>query len=121
MSSAPLTLHCLLSLVLQSSLHNNKRKTHWKFNGDLLKCDEYCNLTKDLILDIKFDSTIGSSCNRWEFFKYRVRQISIKFGKKRSKAFREQELKLVQDIDNCCKRSPMSESDKNIFINLQSK
>ena len=85
MSSAPLTDHCLLSLVLQSSLHNNKRKTHWKFNGDLLKCDEYCNLTKDLILDIKFDSTIGSSCNRWEFFKYRVRQISIKFGKKEAK------------------------------------
>ena len=55
------------------------------------------------------------------FFKYRVRQISIKFGKKRSKVLREQELKLVQDIDNCCKKTPMSESDKNIFINLQSK
>ncbi len=107
MSNAPLTDHCLITLTVQPSLNQNKRNTHWKFNADLLKCDEYCNLIKDLRSEVKFDTSIGSYCNRWEFFKFRVRQISIKFGKKRSKEIREQELKLVQEIDECCRKTPM--------------
>ncbi len=85
MSSAPLSDHCLLSLVQQPSLNIDKRNTYWKFNADLLKCDEYCNMIKDLMLEIKFDLTIGSHCKRWEFFKFKVRQISIQFGKKEAK------------------------------------
>lgn len=84
MSGAPFTDHCLLSLVLQPPEHYNKRNMHWKCNSDLVKYDEYCKLIKDLIPEIKFDSTIGSYCNKWEFFKYKVRKISVEFGKKRS-------------------------------------
>lgn len=32
----------------------------------------------------------------------------------------ERELNLMQKINECCKKSPMSETDKATFINLQS-
>jgi len=59
---------------------------------------------KELLSEIKFDTTIGSYSNRWEFFKYKVRQFSIKCGKQRSKDMQEQKSYLVQEIDKCCKR-----------------
>ncbi len=34
---------------------------------------------------------------------------------------REQELNLVQEIDECCKRTPMSDKDRSTFMILQSK
>ncbi len=121
MSSAPLTDHCSIYLELKPKTNLNKRNTNWKFNADLLKSDDYCKKIKELLLEIKFDTAMGSYSNRWEFFKYKVRQISIEFGKQRSKEMREQELNLVQEIDECCKRTPMSDKDRSTFMILQSK
>lgn len=120
-SNAPLTDHCLLFLNLKPQIRSNKRNVYWKFNADLLKKQNYCDTVKDLLSEIKYDVTIGNYCCRWEYFKFKVRQISIQFGKERSKTIREHELKLIQDLDDYCKRTPMLESDKAAFISLKSK
>lgn len=59
-ASAPFTSRCLIYLNLQPKIRINKRNTYWKCTADLLKCDEYCNLIKDLMLETKFSSTLGS-------------------------------------------------------------
>lgn len=120
-STAPLTDHCLLSLNLKPDVTANKRNVYWKFNTDLLKDQNYCETIKGLIADIKYDVSIGNYCCRWEFLKFKIRQISIQFGKERSRALREQELKLIQDLDDYCKKTPMLDSDKAAFINLKCK
>lgn len=73
------------------------------------------------ILYIQYDTTIGNYSSRWEFFKFKVREISIQFGKERNKYLREQEVKLIKELDDYSKRTPMLDSDKTAFINLKSK
>uniref|UniRef100_A0A1A7XB67 Reverse transcriptase domain-containing protein n=2 Tax=Iconisemion striatum TaxID=60296 RepID=A0A1A7XB67_9TELE len=120
-SIAPLTDHCALYLKLNPEVSANKRNVYWKLNTDLLKNQEYCNTIKDLMSEIRYDATIGNYCCRWEFFKFKVRQFSIRFGKERSKTLREQETKLIHDLDEYCKKTPMLDSDKAAFISLKSK
>lgn len=76
-SSSPLTDHCLLYLNPHPETRINKRNTYWKFNAELLKCDEYCNLIKDLMLEIKFDLTIGSYSSNFSCLRFSKFQLNL--------------------------------------------
>lgn len=73
-----------------------------------------------LYLDLKPKTRIIKRNGNFSILK--GRQISIQFnlGKKRSKEIKDRELRLVQDIDECCKTSA-SETDRATLRNLQSK
>lgn len=120
-SSAPLTDHCLIQLVLKPEVRITNKKDYWKFNADLLNYEDYGNAIKDLMLKIKNYMNITSYSSRWEYFKFKVREFSIQFNKTKSRQKREFEVKLVQDISECCNRTVISDADKNKLISLQSK
>lgn len=80
-SFAPLTDHNQIILKLGCYKENPKLRGYWKFNNCLLKDDVFNNNTKELIKNILLDKMLIGYKNKWEFFKYRVRQIAIKRSK----------------------------------------
>lgn len=59
-------------------------------------------------------------CRKWEYFKYKVRSLSIKCGKSKHQLQRESELKLMK-INECCQKFELSEEDKAKMLCLQTR
>lgn len=50
-----------------------------------------------------------------------MREYSIRYGKFKCRQQREYEVKLVEDISDCCDKSLISDIDKSNVITLQAK
>lgn len=74
---APLTDHRLIYLALNPESRTKYKKDYWKFNADLLKDDEYVKTIKDRKLRMIAVSVVVVR----EYFKFKVREFSIKFSK----------------------------------------
>lgn len=83
-SSAPLTDHCLLYLDLKPETNINRRNVHWKFNADLLKSEEYCNIIKDL-LRLNLIQQSGVIAVGGNFLSLRSGKFLLILGKKEAK------------------------------------
>lgn len=89
-SAAPLTDHCLIQLQITPHLEKSNRG-YWKFNSTLLT---NANFNKEIIekLDlIVKDVNIESYIEKWEYFKFKVRQISMKHSKLISNQHKQKE------------------------------
>ena len=75
-SAAPLTDHCIIKLHFISS-NTCFKKDYWKFNSDLLKTEPFCQEIFDAINDVTTDANIETYRAKWEYLKYKVRQISV--------------------------------------------
>jgi len=118
-SAAPLTDHCLISLILTPTTKHTFRKDYWKFNAELLKDKVYCNQIRNLMMEIQNDLTLTSNGNKWEYFKFKTREISIRFGKQKNKEQKKKELSLIQEINNCCNTQILSQGDLDKLLSLQ--
>lgn len=97
-SAAPLTDHCVINITLKP--HNlTSRKGYWKFNAELLNNEEYVEEVKSIFAEIFNDNEIDTYCKKWEYFKFKVRSLSIKFSKILCKQQKEIEVKLVQELN----------------------
>lgn len=52
-SSAPLTDHCVIQLILNPESRTKYKKDYWKLNADFLKDEEYIKTIRDLIKKIR--------------------------------------------------------------------
>lgn len=120
-SAAPLTDHCLIDITLKAGNNSNSRKNYRKFNADLLNVEDFVQKVKDLLAEIKNDTKLDTYCRKWEYFKYKVRSLSVKCGKPRHQLQRENELKLIQEISECCQKFELSEEDKAKMLCLQTR
>ncbi len=81
-SASPLTDHRMISLNLLTSKQHQISPNIWKFNNDLLQNDGFCDQVKSLILEVvKLDM---SDISKWEWFKFKAKQIAIDTGKRLS-------------------------------------
>lgn len=67
-SAAPATNHLAVSITLTSKKDFTCRQTYWKFITNLLKDDQYCNMVKKILSDVKTNRESTSKGNKWEFF-----------------------------------------------------
>ncbi len=97
-SASPLTDHRMISLnVLTSQQHQNPPNI-WKFNNDLLQNDGFCEQVKSLILEVeKLDM---SDTSKWEWFKFKAKQIAIDTGKKLSHLRKQKQKDLIDKINS---------------------
>ena len=117
-STAPLTDHCVINITLKPQ-NLTSRKGYWKFNAELLNNDEYVEEVKSLFDKIINDDEIDTYCKKWEYFKFKVRNLSIKFSKLLCKQQREIELKLVQELNKYSQKVPLSDEDTTKLVELQ--
>lgn len=80
-SAAPLTDHCMVKLILKPAKTFQRPKGYWKFNSNLLNSDIFCKKIIATINNVTGDSNFTTYREKWEFLKYKVRQISISSGK----------------------------------------
>lgn len=67
-SKAPLTDHCF--------------KGYWKFNAKLLQNSEYCEQIRELVKENENNDLFNNNMSRWEFIKFKIRQLSMQFSKR---------------------------------------
>jgi len=95
-SAAPLTdHHCLISLILTPTTKHTFRKDYWKFNAELLKDNVYCSQIRNLIMEIQNYLTLTSNANKREYFKFKTREVSIRFGKQKNKEQKKKRIKFI--------------------------
>lgn len=81
-AAAPLTDHCLIGLNLKPNVNINHYKSYWKFNSDLLLVEVFVNEVRNTLMEIENDTELNTYCKTCEYFKFKVRNISIKPNQK---------------------------------------
>ncbi len=116
-STAPLTDHCSVTLVL--TINNNKRPQNiiWKFNSNLLRNNDFCEEVKKLIVEVT--SLDSSPLNKWEWFKFKVKEAAIKMGKYSSKQMWVKQKEIVTSISILCSKAVLSSEEKAQLENLK--
>lgn len=116
-SSAPLTDHCSVTLIL--TINNNKRPQNiiWKFNSKLLFNNNFCDEVKNLIVEVT--SLDSSPLNKWEWFKFKVKEAAIKIGKFSSNQLRVKQMEIVTNINTLCSKAVLSSEEKALLENLK--
>ncbi len=105
----------LIGVILQQ---NPKGPGYWKLNAQLLEIPEY-----RLIINKIYENSMNDHDHpglnyrtRWQFFKIRVKEASIKFGILRAKKKKEYINNIQKDIDDLNKKADQGE---NIDINAK--
>lgn len=62
---------------------------------------------------------VDTPVRKWDFFKYKVRQFSISFGKKITREVQEKELDLVKQLNFYCNKPNPTEEEKQKIQNLR--
>lgn len=80
-SAAALTDHCMVKLILRPTNAYQRRKGYWKFDSNLLHSDLFYHEIVSTIDNINGDFNFKSYKEKWEYLKYKIRQISISYDK----------------------------------------
>lgn len=118
-SAAPLTDHCLIKLKFQKSDNNIRNKGYWKFNSSLLYDEAFCKDIVDELNIIYENENITSYVNKWEFSKFKTRQIAIKYSKLATIKNKQLEDDTIKEINEICSKTVLSECHKQRLGYLQ--
>lgn len=100
--------HSPITMTIKSS-QNEIGKGLWKMNNSFIDEEKYVGDIKNLINDLKNDNNLGfDKVVFWEYLKYKIRKMSIEYGKSKAKERRDREmekesrLKIVEEeLDKC--------------------
>lgn len=120
-SKAPLTDHCFIDLFLEPTVKKPMNKGFWKFNANLLHNEDYCSKIREIIRAHENNETIDNDISRWEFFKFKVREFTIRFSKEVIRKKKEYESNLLWEINQCCNKPDLNELEKTRIMELQIK
>lgn len=97
-----------------------KTKGYWKFNSNLLNYEPFCQDIKRTIEDVIKDASLSNFINKWEYLKYKIRQISISHSKTMSRANKQKERDIIKEIHDVCNKKILSDDDKQKLVLLHS-
>ena len=86
-SASPLTDHFVITLSLLLTNDNIGVVKTWKFNNTLLNNTYFCHKVKQLLTET--DLLAMSSISKWEWFKFKVKEIAIQTSKYLSRQKRQ--------------------------------
>ena len=83
--------HSPIRIQCRSLDEERRGPSHWKFNNSLLLDSEYIDLADSEISNLLDPMTLQTSdpMVKWEFIKYNIRKLTVKYSKKRAKRRRE--------------------------------
>lgn len=119
-SAAPLTDHCLIQLNVTPQFKKSHNKGYWKFNSTLLTNESFSNEIIEQLNLISNDENLNSYTEKWEFFKFKVRQISIRHSKLIAIQSKQKETEIIRELNHICSKPFFNENDKQRKITLQS-
>lgn len=116
-SHAPLSDHKLISLRLRGSKEKSNIRGYWKLNNNILddkKFEEGVNL---LVKDI-FNRKEMNSIQKWEFFKFKIREVAIKRSKEIKKQKTDKMNCLIDQLQLLNSKNFLSEGELKLVKSL---
>ena len=90
----------------------------WKFNNDFLQNVEFCDQVKSLILEV--EKLEMSDISKWEWFKFKTKQIAVDTGKKLSRIRKQKQKDLIDKINSLTSNTQLSLDNITEVKSLQS-
>ncbi|KAJ8019198.1 hypothetical protein HOLleu_42370 [Holothuria leucospilota] len=101
--------HSFIYLTLNVA-STKKDPGYWKLNNSLLSDSSYTDLINSVIQSEIDHRTSMDPCSRWEFLKFKLREVSIKYSKEKARERRHKEKVLLLKISNLEQQLFMTES-----------
>ena len=117
---APESDHSAISIHIQSeALAQRKGPGFWKFNTALLQDEFYIDTLRINIPEFKSKySGLVDSTSRWDL-KMEIRGFTVKYSKRKAKAFRDREIALQEKINALQAQAEKHPHNRSIIIELQ--
>ncbi len=117
-SASPLTDHCAITMSLHLGGFEPIPNPLWKFNSSLLEIEEFCRETKNLVKEI--NELEMSPLTKWEWFKFKIREIAISTSKYNSRVEKQKQQDIINDINKLCHKTDLSLDEQVKLNDLQS-
>ncbi|XP_072021689.1 uncharacterized protein [Amphiura filiformis] len=91
---------------------------HWKFNNSYLNEDEYVNEMNNNLATWLDDSSISDPQIKWEWIKFKVRDTTIKYAKKKG-LYKKDKVKELNNKLNVLEQSLANNPSDNILEEIQ--
>lgn len=126
---APLSDHNLITIHLVGSKQKrNNLRGYWKLNTNVLKDDLFCNLVNVTAKKI-FSNSISNYTQKWEYFKFKVRELAIQRSKEIKKNNIAKETSIMNELNTLLLKASLSEEEQikmnklkedrdNLYINM---
>lgn len=118
-SVSPLTDHCMIELSIKIIQQPKPSVNTWKFNNSLLLNDGFCKQVK--ILFQRVNKLDMSHMNKWEWFKFELKQLAIVTGKRISQIRKHKQKELILKINTICEKTETTTEEKAELNALQGK
>lgn len=112
---APLSDHKLITLKVQGKKGKLNSRGYWKLNNKLLEDHQFKENVTNLATNI-FDKEEMDCIQKWEFFKYKVREMAIARSKKIKKMNETKENELLNRIQELLSKQNPTEDER---VNLK--
>lgn len=117
-SASPLTDHCVIFLTISLDGRETKINSIWKFNNNLLENTEFCNIVKHLVKEV--GDLDMSFLSKWEWFKFKVKQIAISTSKQSTTIKKEKQRVIISRINSLCCKNELTRQEQTEINNLKS-
>ena len=115
--SAISTDHSAIILSISDNISDGKPgPSHWRLNTSLLEDTEYVNYIKSNLKIWKNEYSGENPKNCWEYLKFKIREYSIGYSKRKAKLFKTELKELEKEVDHC-EKSLKSHSDDIDVLN----
>ncbi len=126
---APLSDHNLIIIHLTGSKQKtNNLRGYWKLNINLIKDEIFCNLVNKTAKKI-FINNKSSPTQKWEYFKFKTRELAIRRGKEIKKINLAKEDSIMNELHSLLLKASLSEEEQikmkslkveidNLYINM---
>lgn len=119
-SYAPFSDHKMIVISFTNSLKQKATlRGYWKLNCNLLKDEVFCNSVKAIAGNI-FNGKELSNIQKWEFFKFKIRESAIRHSKEMKKCSNLKESEIMKELNILINKSspPVLSSCQNSELNL---
>ena len=116
--------HSPITLLLNGIEEQRHGPSHWKFNSNLTKDEEYIKLITDSVpIWIEEFKDVNDKRVLWDLIKYRIRQVSMKYSKEKARLRKAKILEIEKSLtlyQEKCTAYPSTENFEQLEI-LKSK
>lgn len=116
---APFSDHKSIMLNMCGSRMNNSFRGYWKMNTNLLQDTVFCDHIKELANELFTQSDLNH-IQKWELFKFKVREVSIKRSKDIKKESIAKETQILDELNTLLKKTNLTEDDEVKINKLKS-
>ena len=116
--------HSAITLLFNGIEEQRHGPSHWKFNSNLTKDEEYIKLITDSVpVWIEEFKDVNDKRVLWDLIKYRIRQVSMKYSKEKARLRKVKILEIETSLtvyQEKCAADPSTENFEQLEI-LKSK